>query len=139
MTTKPKPRKLSAQQRKMAELMANGAKAVDAYVEAGYKGHPIHNSHQITENSGFSAYYEGLLEESRAGAVLTRTRKRELLRDIAEGDREDSTVADAIRAMDQDSKMEGDFAAEKHEVRTAIEEEWIEVQDRAQHKPKGNQ
>ncbi len=124
---------LSTKQRRMAELMAEGHTAIFAYEQAGYSGDPAKCAFKIQENSGFKRYLSELQAESRAGAIMTRTKRLERLSAIASG-KDGGTPSESTRAIAEMNKMEGSYASEK--VGHDYDDEFMEIVKAAQHKSK---
>ena len=105
---------VTARQTKMAELMAEGASAADAYIQAGYKGDPLKNASDITGNRGFQEYFESLRDAARAEAVATRTEILEVLTSQLRG-QAGETPSERRGAAALIAKLEGYYAATSDE------------------------
>jgi len=79
----------------------------------------------LNKNGEILARYNELKERSANKAVLTRARKKELLRSIAES--EEAAVSDRLKAIDLDNKMEGDYAATKVEANVGTSSKLADV------------
>jgi phage terminase small subunit len=115
--TPPKPRKLNIRQERFAELVAAGMPATRAYSEAGYSSDPrIAEAHacRLVENGGVKARIAELRKPQTKKSLLTRDRKRELLRDIAENPL--ASTDNRIRAMAEDSRMAGHYEPDRTEI-----------------------
>lgn len=111
---------------RFAQLIAIGKAASAAYAEVyGKKGASADASaSRLTRNVKVSARVAKLQQKAAEKAVLTLARKRELLREMAEGERPTKRIEDAdgptevfeaVKAIELDAKLAGEFR-EKVEV-----------------------
>jgi phage terminase small subunit len=120
MSDKPprtRTKKLSIRQLKFCERIACGDKNGPAYLAAGYEVSTTvaaSNGFALLKNPLVAAKIYELKTAETAANVLTRDRKRELLREFAENEKASLEVR--IRAMAEDSKMAGDYEPDKIEV-----------------------
>lgn len=109
-----KTTKLNTRQEKFCEFIVAGENQTDAYLKAGYKvtrDVARKNATRMMTNDDIIAHIAKLRKPQTEKALLTRDRKRELLAEIAE-DRA-AAKADRIRAMAEDSRMEGHYEPDK--------------------------
>lgn len=110
---------MNIRQERFAELVASGVPASRAYPEAGYsnrgKNAAAHAS-RLVENGGVSARIAELRKPVTKKLPLTKDRKREILRDIAE-DTERPTMV-RLRAVEIDSRLAGHFEPDRVEMDT---------------------
>jgi phage terminase small subunit len=110
-------RPLNIRQQRFAELVASGMPATKAYMKAGYSNNPRiaeSNACRMMDNDGVKVRIAELRKPQTKAALLTRDRKREMLRDIAE---DKSASFDArIRAMAEDSRMAGHYEPDRTEI-----------------------
>jgi Terminase small subunit len=112
-----KPRELNVRQQRFCEFIVAGESQTDAYLKAGWKvprtTARFHAARLITKGN-IEARITTLRAPERAANRLTRDRKLELLRDIAEAK---ANPLDArLRAMAEDSKMQGHYEPEQHVI-----------------------
>lgn len=111
---------VNARQERFCEFVAAGESQTDAYIKAGYKVSKDdarkHASRMMT-NDGVKAHIAALRAPQTRKALLSKERKRELLRDIAE---DASRPSDSrIRAIAEDNKMAGHNQPDHHIVETS--------------------
>jgi phage terminase small subunit len=115
ISTQPKP--LNVRQERFCEFVASGTSATQAYIQAGYKvtvkvagtAGP-----RMMENVGVKARIAELRAPQTKKALLSKDRKREIMRDIAESPTQ--KTQDRLRAIEIDAKLAGDFAPEQHVI-----------------------
>lgn len=80
--------------------------------DAGFKcksdnAHAV-RAKELLRNPKISAYLDWLKQETETEATLTRQRKREILKEIAEGKSKNVKPGDRIQAVKTDNEMTGD-------------------------------
>ena len=111
---------------RFAQLVATGESGAGAYGEVyGRKGAVADaNASRLLRNAKVRARIAELQQKAAEKAVLTLARKRELLREMAEGERPTKRIEDAdgptdvyeaVKAIELDAKLAGEFK-EKVEV-----------------------
>jgi phage terminase small subunit len=108
---------LNWRQEQFCELIVAGKSGTDAWLEAGYKV-----SREVARTNAAESLanprIEARIAELRAPVtkklLLTRERKREILREIAED--VTSPKVDRLRALAEDNRMEGHYEPEKLEI-----------------------
>jgi len=118
---KSAPRKpfspLSARHQRFCELIAAGESGTDAYLQAGWKSSRAAaraNASKLLTKANIQARVTELRKPVTRAILLTKDRKRELLRDIAEDTTE--AVLSRIRAIEVDSKLAGHFEPDRTEI-----------------------
>ena len=110
-------RPLNIRQERFCEFVAAGESGTEAWMKAGYttnRAAARANAAEALAKPSIKARIDELRKQQTKAALLTRDRKRELLRDIAE----DKTASlDArIRAMAEDSRMAGHYEPDRTEI-----------------------
>jgi len=112
-----KPRPLSVRQQRFCEFIVAGKNGTEAWLAAGY---PVTrdvartNAAESLANPRIIEHIAKLRAPEQAANRLTRDRKLELLRDIAE--KEANPLDARLRAMAEDSKMQGHYEPEQHVI-----------------------
>lgn len=130
-TASPDPKPLNVRQQKFCENVACGMSATEAYLKAGYKATPKAAGTagpRLLENVAITAHIAALRVPITRKALLTKDRKRELLRDIAESEKE--KAVDRIRAMEADARLAGHFEPDRVEVDVG-EKTLLSIKERA--------
>jgi hypothetical protein len=112
-----KPRKLTVRQERFCELIAAGRSGTDAWIEAGHdctRPSARALAAAALTNDSIKAKIAQLRAPQTAATLLTRDRKRELLRQIAE--KQDAPLDVRIRAMAEDSRMAGHYEPDRTEI-----------------------
>lgn len=112
-----KPRALNVRRDRFCEFIVAGKTPADAWIKAGYqvtREVARRNAHESLTNPDVQARIAKLRAPEQAGNRLTRDRKLELLRDIAE--KEANPLDARLRAMAEDSKMQGHYEPEQHVI-----------------------
>lgn len=112
-----KPRKLNVRQQRFCELVASGETQTEAWLKAGYKvtrGVARRNAAESLTNPVIRKRIADLRAPQTAALALTKSRKHELLREIAENT--GASLDARIRAMAEDSKMAGHYEPDRIEV-----------------------
>jgi hypothetical protein len=110
-------RKLNARQERFCELVAAGESQTDAWLKAGYKvtrDVARRNAAESMTNPVIAQRVAALRAPQTAAIMLTKARKHELLREIAE--MKDAPLRTRIMAIAEDSKMQGHYEPEHHVV-----------------------
>lgn len=106
---------LNVRQERFCEFVAAGESQTDAYLKAGFKVSKSvarRNAARLLTNADVQNRVSELRKPQTKAALLTRDRKRELLRQIAE---DTSRPPDArIRAIAEDNKMAGHYEPDQH-------------------------
>ena len=115
----PAKRPLTIRQERFCEFIAAGGEGTESYLKAGWKcsreAAKVSASRMLTLDN-VKAHIDSLRKPQTKKALLTRDRKRELLRDMAE---DGAASLDArIRAMAEDSKMAGHYEPDRVEIET---------------------
>jgi len=108
---------LNTRQERFCEFIAAGENQTDAYLNAGYKvprAHARKHAAAAMTKHDIQERIAELRAPQSAAALLTRDRKRELLRQIAE--RQDAPLDARIRAMAEDSRMAGHYEPDRTEI-----------------------
>lgn len=98
---------------KFVQCLISGLTQRKAYYQAfpssnKWKVETVDNkAYALFKNEEVFKRYEELQEKSAKKAVLTRQRKKEILKNIAED--EDVSPSDRIKAIDTDNKMDGEY------------------------------
>jgi tRNA G18 (ribose-2'-O)-methylase SpoU len=112
-----KPRELNVRQQRFCEFIVAGVKPADAWLQAGYEVTRFvaqRNAQESLSNPVIVAHIAKLRAPEQAANRLTRDRKLELLRQIAEA--EANPLDARLRAMAEDSKMQGHYEPEQHVI-----------------------
>jgi phage terminase small subunit len=110
-------RPLNIRQERFCEFIADGESQTDAYLKAGFKvdkGVARRNAARLMTNADIAARIAELRKPVTKKLLLSKDRKRELLRDIAEDPDRPPMVR--IRAIEIDAKLAGHFEADRVEV-----------------------
>lgn len=110
---------VNVRQQRFCEFIAAGESQTDAYLKAGFKvdkGVARRNAARLLTNADISDLIAELRKPVTKKLLLTKDRKRELLRDIAEDNDRPAMVR--IRAIEIDAKLAGHFEPERVEVET---------------------
>lgn len=108
---------INTRQERFCEFIAAGESQTDAYLKAGFKVDKSvarRNAARLLTNADVQSRVSELRKPQTKAALLTRDRKRELLRQIAE--REDAPLDARIRAMAEDSRMAGHYEPDRTEI-----------------------
>jgi|688.fasta_scaffold1403128_1 phage terminase small subunit len=111
------PKSLNTRQQRFCEFIAAGESQTDAYLKAGFKVDKSvarRNAARLLTNADVQKRVSELRKPQTKAALLTRDRKRELLRQIAE--KEDAPLDARIRAMAEDSRMAGHYEPDRTEI-----------------------
>jgi|GEM_PF-2932618 len=126
-------KKLNVRQERFCEFIAAGSSAGRAYENAGYgsRGNVADSAaERLLRNVEIKARIAELRKPQTIKALLTRDRKREVLRDIAEDTKAGALVR--IRAIEVDAKLAGHFAPEQVVMETGPET-LRDIRERAAH------
>jgi phage terminase small subunit len=108
---------LTVRQQRFCELIVEGKGGTAAYMGAGWKGSreaaKVSASRLLTSDN-VKARIAELRKPQTAESLLTKDRKREILRDMVENPA--TKPADMLRAIEIDAKLAGHFAPDKVEV-----------------------
>ena len=108
---------LNIRQERFCEFIAAGESQTDAYLKAGFKVPKTdarkHAARLMTKDD-VKARIAELRKPQTKKALLTRDRKREILRDIVEDPK--TPVLERIRAMAEDSRMAGHYEPDRTEI-----------------------
>jgi hypothetical protein len=109
---------------KFAQLLCDGRTYTEAYqiLYPGAKGAP-QSGHHLAHRPDVKARTEELREEVALRSVMTMSRKREILRQMAEGmiptsvyNKDSGETFDALQALLADAKLAGEFAPDKLKI-----------------------
>lgn len=117
--TAPRQRGLTVRQERFCEFIVAGRTGTDAWLDAGYevsRSVARTNAAESLANPRIQARIAALRAPQTKKALLTKDRKRELMRDIAESTAQ--KTQDRLRAMELDAKLAGDFAPDQVVVET---------------------
>ncbi len=115
----PKARPLNVRQERFCEFISSGESQTEAYLKAGWKVTRLSarvNASDLLTKPNIKARIAVLRAPQTKKAVLTKDRKREIMRDIAESSTQ--KTQDRLRAIEIDAKLAGDFAPERVELET---------------------
>lgn len=111
----------------VAQLVAGGKDPCEAYkLIKPFAKHPRQLAYSIAKREDFRMRVEELRSEVAMRSVLDISKKREMLRQMAEGiiptkiiDKESGKHYDCLAALLADAKIAGDFAAEELHIRSS--------------------
>jgi phage terminase small subunit len=115
ISTQPKP--LNVRQERFCEFVASGMSGTEAWLQAGYdvsRNVARANAAESLAKPAIIARIAALRAPQTRAALLSKDRKREIMRDIAESPTQ--KTQDRLRAIEIDAKLAGDFAPEQHVI-----------------------
>jgi phage terminase small subunit len=128
-TANTKP--LNIRQERFAELVAGGENATRAYIKAGYKVSDTVaavNGMKLLRKAQVKAHIAELRKPQTRKTLLTKERKRELLREMAESG--GNKMQDRLRAIEIDAKLAGHFEPDRTEIEVGPKT-LLSIRDRA--------
>lgn len=118
-------KELSAQQKCFINYYMESSNATDAYKRAGYKCTSDNTAKscasKLLTNANVRAYIDAMTQKTQNKAIKTIAERKEMLSRIMDNT-EGESPQDAIRASAELSKMDGGYAAEKHDHTHRVEE-----------------
>lgn len=108
---------LNVRQERFCEFIVAGECQTDSYLMAGFKVDKSvarRNAARLLTNADIKTRIAELRTPQTKKALLTRDRKREILRDIVEDPK--TPVLERIRAMAEDSRMAGHYEPDRTEI-----------------------
>lgn len=108
---------LNIRQDRFCENVVSGMSNAEAYVKAGFKvsrADAAKHAARLMKNDGVKARIAELRKPQTRKVLLSKDRKRELLRDIAENDK--APVLARLRSIEIDAKLAGHFEPDRTEI-----------------------
>jgi phage terminase small subunit len=114
---------LSPKQIAFCEFYAQSGNLTDAAQKAGYASPNKQGSEQL-QKPHVRAYYDSLIADISSNRIMNAIERQEILTKI--GRNEEEQAKDRIKAIDQLSKIQGDYI-ERHHIESVVMPSVIEI------------